>query len=102
MISWNQGLPVLRGSSRDAHGSVSTVDTLHLDEGPLLVILVGEANKAVSAALARHGIRHDLSRLAGGETSLEERNQDIFVDFGAEVANEDAILGATIVSFTRR
>lgn len=69
-----RGLPVFRGSSRDAHGSVATVDTLHLDEGALLVILVGEAHKAVSTALARHGIRHDLSRLAGGEAGLEERD----------------------------
>lgn len=88
---------VLGGSSRDSHGSVTAVDSLHLNEGALLVVLVGEANEAVAAALTAHSIGHDLGRLARGETSLEERNQDVLVDLGTKVANENAVLGAAII-----
>lgn len=95
-------LPVLGSGSRDPHRTIAAVDSLHLNERALLVVLVGEAHKSVAAALAGHGIGHDLSRLARGEASLEERNQDIFVDLGAEIANEDAVLGAAIVSIGGR
>jgi hypothetical protein len=88
---------VLGGSSRDSHGSVTAVDSLHLNESALLVVLVREANETVAAALTAHGIGHDLGRLARGETSLEERNQDVLVDFGAKVTHENAVLGAAII-----
>jgi hypothetical protein len=88
---------VLGSSSRDTHRSVTAVDTLHLNKSTLLIVLVREANETVAAALARHGVGHDLGRLARRESSLEERNQDILVDLGAKVANENAVLGATII-----
>ena len=97
-----RNLPVLGGSSRNSHGPVAAVDALHLNEGTLLVVLVREANKAIATALARHGVRHDLSRLARGEASLEEGNEDIFVYLGAKISDEDAVLGATVIPFTRR
>ena len=91
-------LPVLGSSRGDSHGSVATVDTLHLDEGALLVVLIREANKAVTAALARHSIRHDLSRLARRESGLEKGDEDVFVDLRAEVTNKDGVLGTTILT----
>jgi hypothetical protein len=88
---------VLGSSGRNAHRSVTTVNALHLNESALLVVLVREANETVAAALARHGVGHDLCRLARGETALEERDQDVLVDLRTKVADEDAVLGATIV-----
>jgi hypothetical protein len=90
--------PVLGGSSRDAHGSVAAVNALHLNESALLVVLVGEADETVASALAAHSIGHDLGRLARGEASLEEGNQDVLVDLRAKVANEDAVLGAAVIT----
>jgi hypothetical protein len=89
---------VLGRGSGDSHGTVAAVDTLHLDESALLIVLVRETDETVAAALAGHGIRHDLSRLAGGEAGLEERNQDVFVDLGTKVADKDAVLGTTVVA----
>ena len=63
---------ILRGCSRDAHGSVATVDTLHLVQSTLLVIFAREANKAITARLASEWISHDFGRLAGRESALEE------------------------------
>lgn len=71
---------------------------MHLDQGTLLIILIRESNEAVASALAGHGIRHDLGRLARGEASLEKRDQDVFINLGAEITNEDAILGATVIT----
>lgn len=62
---------VLRGCSRDTHGSVTTVDALHLGESPLLVHLVSEANESVASRDSAHGIGHDLGRLARRVASLE-------------------------------
>jgi len=90
--------PVLGGSSRDAHRSVAAVDALHLNESALLVVLVGEADETVASALAAHSIGHDLGRLARGEASLEEGNQDVLVDLGAKVADEDAVLGTAVIT----
>lgn len=90
-------LPVLGSGSGNAHGSVATVDTLHLDESALLVVLIGEADETVATALARHGVGHDLGRLARGEASLEEGDQNVFVHLGTKVANEDAVFGATVI-----
>lgn len=91
-------LPVLGGGRGDTHGAVAAVDALHLNESALLVILIGKADEPVATALTGHGIGHDLSRLAGREACLEERNQDVFVDLGAKVADENAVLGSTIVT----
>ena len=88
------GIPVLGGGGRDAHRAVATVDTLHLDQSALLVLLVREANEAVAAGLARLLVRHDLGALARRESGLEQRNQNELVDFVAEVADEDGELGA--------
>lgn len=89
---------VLGRSGRDSHRSVTAVNTLHLNQSSLLVVLVGESNETIASALARHGVRHDLCGLARGESSLEQRNQDIFVDLGTKIANEDAVLRATVVT----
>jgi hypothetical protein len=56
---------VLGGRSTNAHGSVSTVHTLHLGESLLLVLLVGETNETVTARHAADGVGHDLGRLGG-------------------------------------
>lgn len=89
---------VLGGSGGDAHGAVAAVDTLHLSESALLVVLVGEADETVAAGHARDRIGHDLGGLARGEAALEERNEDILVDFGAEITNEDGVLRATVIT----
>lgn len=96
------GVPILGSGGRDPHRSVTAVHSLHLDEGALLVVLVGETNEAVAATLAGHGIGHDLSRLARRESSLEERDQDVFIDLRTKIADEDAELGAAIVTVRGR
>lgn len=94
-------LPVLGGGSGDAHGAVAAVNALHLDKSALLVVLVGKTNKPIATTLAGHGIGHDLSRLAGWEARLEERNQNVFVDLRAEVTDEDAVLGAAVITVAK-
>jgi hypothetical protein len=71
---------------------------LHLHERALLIILVGKANESIASALAGHGIRHNLGRLARGEACLEQGNEDILVDLGAKITNEDAVFGTSIVT----
>ena len=71
---------------------------MHLVKSTLLVAFVGESHKAIAARHARKRIGHDLSRLAGGEAALEERDQNVLVDFRAEVANEDRVFRATVVA----
>lgn len=78
----NTGALVLRGSCGDAHRTVTTVNSLHLAERTLLVVFVRETDKSVAARHAADGISHDLSRLAGREAALEERDENIFVDLG--------------------
>lgn len=95
-------LPILGSGSRDPHRTVAAVDSLHFDKSTLLVVFVGEAHEAVAAALTGHGIRHDLGRLARREASLEERDQDILVDLGAEITDKDAVLRAAIVAIVGR
>lgn len=97
-VATNTGTLVLGGSGGDAHGAVATVNTLHLGESTLLVVLVGEANEAVAAGHAADGVGHDLSRLARGEAALEERDEDIFVHLRAEITDEDGVLGATVIT----
>lgn len=89
---------VLGGSRGDAHGAVAAVDTLHLGQSTLLIVLIGEADKTIAARHSTDGVGHDLGGLAGRESALEEGNQDIFVDLGAQVANEDGVLGATVIT----
>lgn len=89
---------VLGGSGGDAHGAVAAVDTLHLGESTLLVVLVGEANETVATGHAADGVGHDLGGLARGEAALEERDEDVFVHLGAEVTNKDGVLGTTVVT----
>jgi hypothetical protein len=93
-----QYIPVLWSRSRHAHRAVAAVDSLHLHQSTLLVGLVGKANKAVATALARHGVRHDLGALAGGEASLEERHKDILIDLRAKIADEDGVFRTAILT----
>ena len=102
MIDADQSLPVLGSSRGDPHGPVAAVDTLHLDKGTLLVVLIREANEAVAAALARHGIGHDLGRLARREAGLEKGHKDVFIDLGAEIADEDGVLRTAVLTGSTR
>jgi hypothetical protein len=97
-VGTNTGALVLGGSGGDTHGAVATVDTLHLGEGALLVVLIGEADESVAAGHAADGVGHDLGGLARGEAALEERDENVLVDLGAEVTNEDGVLGTTVVT----
>jgi hypothetical protein len=92
---------ILGGSSRNAHGAVAAVHALHLHKSTLLVVLIGETNETVATALTRHGISHDLGTLAAGEAGLEKRDEDIFVDLGSKVANEDGVFGTAIITVNR-
>jgi len=96
--SADTGALVLGGGGGDAHGAVAAVDTLHLAESTLLVVLVGEANETVATGHAADGVGHDLGGLARRETALEERDEDVFIHLGAEVPNEDGVLGTTVVT----
>lgn len=89
---------VLGGGSANAHGSVAAVNALHLGEGTLLVCLVGEANEAIATRKAADRVRHYLGRLAAGEAVLEDADENVLVDLGAEIANEDGVLGATVIA----
>lgn len=95
------GTLVLGGGGRNTHGAVAAVNTLHLRESALLVVLIGEADEAVAAGHAADGVGHDLGGLAGGEAALEERDEDVFVHFGAEVTDEDGVLRAAVVTARR-
>lgn len=88
----------LGSCSRNAHGTVATENALHLHEGALLILLVGEANEAVATRLSGHSVGHNLSRLARREATLEKRHENELVNLGAEVANEDGILRATVIT----
>ena len=92
------GTLVLGSGGRNAHGTVTTVDTLHLTQGTLLVILIREANETIATRHAADGIGHDLGGLAGGEAALEERNKDVFVDLRAEITNENRVFGTTVIT----
>jgi hypothetical protein len=89
---------VLGCSSADAHRSITAVNALHLGKGTLLVCLVGEADEAVAARKAADRVRHYLGRLAAGEAVLEDADENVLVDLGAEIANEDGVLGTTVVA----
>lgn len=91
-------LPGLGGSGGDAHGTVAAKDALHLNEGTLLILLVGETNETVATRLSGHSVGHDLGRFAGRETSLEQGDQNELVNLRAKIANEDGILRATVIA----
>lgn len=91
-------IPGLRSGGRDAHRTIAAVDTLHLKEGTLLVLLVAEPDKAIATRLTGHSVGHYLGRLARRETSLEKGDKNELVDLGTEIANEDAKLGATVIA----
>jgi len=80
---------VLGCGSRDAHRSVAAVDALHCLESALLLGFFREADEAVAARHAGHGVRHYFGGFAGWELGLEEGVEDVFVYFRAEVADEN-------------
>jgi hypothetical protein len=96
--STNTGSLVLGGSGGNAHGAVATVDTLHLGESTLLVVLIGETDETVATGHAADGVGHDLGGLARGEAALEEGDKNVFVNLRAEITNEDGVLGATVIT----
>ena len=89
---------VLGSSGGDTHRTVATVDSLHLAQSTLLVVLVGETNEAVATRHAADRVGHDLGRLAGWEAALEEGHEYILVDLRAQITNEDGILRATVIT----
>jgi hypothetical protein len=64
----------------------------------LLVALIGKADEPVATRHARKRVGHDLCRLAGWETALEERYKDVLVDFWTKVTHEDGVLWTTVVA----
>jgi hypothetical protein len=89
---------ILWSSGADAHGTVAAVDALHLTKSTLLVLLVGEANEAIAAGHARERIGHDLGGLARWKAALEEGDEDVFVDFGSKIADENGEFGGAVVT----
>lgn len=89
---------VLGCGGANTHRPVAAVDALHLTKSQLLVALVGEANETVASGKAADGVGHDLGGLARVVLGLEEGHEDVFVDLGAKVADEDGELGATVIT----
>ena len=85
-------------SSRDTHWSVTAINTLHFAQSTLLILLVGEADEAVATGHAGKRVGHDFCGLARWESALEQRNQNVLVDFRAEITNEDAEFRATVIT----
>jgi hypothetical protein len=83
VASTNTRTLILGGSGGDTHGAVATVDTLHLSESALLVVLVRETNETVATGHAADGVGHDLGGLARREAALEKRNKNVFVNLRA-------------------
>jgi hypothetical protein len=79
----------LRSRRRDTHGAIAAINTLHLNQGTLLVLLIRETDESIAARLAGHRVRHDLRRLARGEAALEEGHEDKLIDLRAEIADEN-------------
>lgn len=92
------GTDTLGGSGGDAHGTVTAVNALHLGQSTVLILLVRKTNEAVATRHAADGVGHDLSGLARREARLEQRDQDVFVDLGAEITDEDGVLRATVIT----
>lgn len=91
-------IPVLGSSRRDPHGAVAAVDTLHLNQGSLLVALVAESDESIPTRLAGLLVGHDLRRLAGVEARLEESDEDELVDFVAQITDENGEFGAAVIA----
>lgn len=89
---------VLGCGGRDAHGTVAAVNALHLGEGLLLVLLASEPDETVAARHTTDGVGHDLSRLGGLVLVLEELDEDELGDLGAQVSDEYAELGTTLIA----
>ena len=89
---------VLGSGGANAYRPITAVDALHLTESQLLVALVGEADETVASGKAADGVGHDLGGLARVVLGLEEGHEDVFVDLGAKVANEDGEFGTTVVA----
>lgn len=64
---------ILGRGGRNAHRSIPAVDTLHLLQSLLLVILIGEADEAVSSRHATDWVGHNLGGFASLEFALEQR-----------------------------
>jgi hypothetical protein len=89
---------VLWDGGADSHGSISAVDTLHFGQSAIPFAFVTESNESVSARLSRHWVGHDFRRLAGLISNLEEGNEHVFSDFGAEITDKDAEFGTSVVT----
>jgi hypothetical protein len=89
---------VLGSRGANAHGSVTTVDTLHLGKGLLLVLLAGEADETVAARHSRDGVGHDLGRLGRLVLVLEQLDKDKLGHLGTKVADEDGELRTPLIA----
>lgn len=97
---WSSASLVLWRCSGDAHRSIAAVYTLHLLKCALLVTFVRKADKAIAARHSTNWVCHDFRGFAGGKAVLEKGNQDVFVDFGAKVADEYGVLWSALISTT--
>lgn len=94
------GALVLGRRGRDAHRTVAAVDTLHLGQSALLIVLIGEADETVSTGHAGDRIGHNLGGLARREAALEQRHENVFGDLRTKVTDEDRVLGTTVLAAT--
>ena len=88
----------LGSSSRDTHWPVAAVDTLHFMKSTLLVLLIGEADEAIATRNAGDRIGHNLGRLAGRKTILEQGDEDKLVDFGTEISDKDGVFSRAFLT----
>lgn len=91
-------VPVLRSGWRHTHRSITAVYALHLRQCSLLIVFVRKPNKSIASGLPGLLVCHDLRRLARWESSLEESDEDEFVHFVTQIANEDGIFRAAIIA----
>ena len=63
-----------------------------------MITLLGEANEAVATGNAGDWVSHDLSRLAGRESVLEERNKHKFIDLWSKITDKDGVLSRTFIT----
>lgn len=95
---WPTTSLIFRRGRGDSHGPVAAVHTLHFLQGALLVTFVRKADKAIAAGHSTNWICHDFRGFAGGKTVLEERNQNVFIDFWAKVADEYRVLWSALIA----
>lgn len=91
-------IPLFRSGSANAHWTIAAINTLHFHKSTLLIALVREADKTVTAGLASGGVGHDLGALARGKAGLEQRHQNVLGDLRTKVADKDGEFGAAIVT----